>query len=965
MTDTDVIHILLIDDQPIVKTLINRMLATNSGHDMALHYVQDSQDAVSKAQEIQPVVILLDLMMPGIDGLEILRRLRRQPVTQDVPVIMLSSVDAPQQKAEAFALGANDYVIKLPDQVEMLARLRYHGTARQLQIRQQQAAIELEQQRDRLVEMVQLVQERTDQLEETLDTLKIRENDLKSILETALDAIITMDQEGYITGINPAAEKLFGYTRNEIVGRNLADTIIPPEMRDRHNIAIKQHSQNIENHKIVVRRMDVQGVRANGDVIFLEVAVTSVVSHGRLIYTGFMHDVTERKQLVKSLEETLSVAEAANRAKSDFLANMSHEIRTPMNAIIGMTDLVLHTTLNEEQREHLNIVQNASQSLLELINSILDLSKIEAGKIIMEQIPFDLRGRVESACETMAIRAHQKGLDLLCWIAPEVPETLIGDPLRLVQVLINLTNNAIKFTSTGEVQIRVERLPSGNTVPLTPENSQPVELLFSVSDTGVGIPPELTHKIFERFTQADGSVTRQFGGTGLGLTITQHLVGMMGGKVRVESEENKGSIFRFNALFQVGHREKSVQGRVMEDRGTEANLCQFSDLSVLIGYGSWDGREILAKLLAECGATSQNVSDSLGLVAALDAAQQSGFSYDLLILDHELLDGEQPIPDEVSSHAGWKQRAVVLLPTILSLSDVRGWERFKSVVSLRKPVKKFSLLRAINKLLNPEPIQEDVPVVVPTFQEFGWRRPLHILLVEDLVNNQKLAMAVLERAGHTVVLACHGREAMELFASNPFDLLLMDLYMPEMDGYEATRRIRTGAQTGLSSPNVPIIAVTSHAMEEERKRCLEAGMNGFLRKPYRRQELLDAIAPFLAERAPSQKLPGALTKTVLKPVDLPKETLEENMRLFLAEASTHMEFLGKGVTDKNPLRTSKEAEWLKNASASVGAVQLKIKAMHLRGKAEMKRWEEVEEGLQILQSDFQAVVAAIEGRFLQ
>ena len=298
--------------------------------------------------------------------------------------------------------------------------------------------------------------------------------------------------------------------------------------------------------------MEVQGLRADGNSIDLEVALTSTMSHGRLVYTGFMHDITARKQLVKSLEETLTVAEMADRSKSEFLANMSHEIRTPLNAILGMTDLVLQTSLQDDQRDYLDIVKNSSQSLLELVNGILDLTKMEMGRIVLASVSFNLDVLLENIGNTMAKHAHKKGLNLFCHIASEVPETVLGDPQRLNQVLVNLVNNAIKFTAQGEVHIGIEHVIS---------NPAKVELLFAVSDTGVGIPKDRIDTIFERFTQGDGSATRQFGGTGLGLTLCKHLVEKMGGAFTVESEENKGTVFRFNALFLPVQSDKPQPSR--------------------------------------------------------------------------------------------------------------------------------------------------------------------------------------------------------------------------------------------------------------------------------------------------------------------------------------------------------------------------------------------------------------------
>ena len=521
------IEVLVVDDSRSFRSFLVQFLTR---YGFLVLQAEGGREALALLAQHSIRLVLTDYQMPEMDGFQLIKKIRALYSRHTLAIIGLSSQGNTELAAQFIKAGANDFLAKPFQNEELFCRV-----SQNIEIIEKQYELE------------NLVQERTQKLEETMDQLKIRENNLQSILETALDAIISMDQDGVVTHFNPAAEQLFGYAKESVIGRTVAECIIPPGLREKHTFALQHLTDNRQNHQKITRRLEVQGMRADGNSVDLEIALTSMLSHGRLVYTGFMHDITARKQLVKSLEETLSVAEAANRSKSEFLANMSHEIRTPLNAILGMTDLVLQTALQDEQREYLDIVQHSSQSLLELVNAILDLTKMETGQIVLASVSFDVGVLVENIGKTMAQHAHKKGLDLFCHIPSEVPETVLGDPQRLNQVLVNLVNNAIKFTAQGEVHIGIEGVVSHPTQ---------LEIRFAVSDTGIGIPPERVHTIFDRFTQGDGSATRQFGGTGLGLTLCKHLVEKMGGVFTVESEQNKGSIFRFHALFHPVQSDK-------------------------------------------------------------------------------------------------------------------------------------------------------------------------------------------------------------------------------------------------------------------------------------------------------------------------------------------------------------------------------------------------------------------------
>ncbi|MBF0190970.1 MAG: response regulator [Magnetococcales bacterium] len=787
---------------------------------------------------------------------------------------------------------------------------------------------------------------------ETHAELKDREKRLHLNQESALDAIITIDDAGRVVELNPAAEEMFGFSRETCLGKDLAHYIIPPEYRQAHAQALLGHAHGLESSPHLKRRVELPGLRADGQIIDLEVGLVEIHLGGKRFYTAFMHDITERKQLMKSLKETLEVAESASRMKSEFLANMSHEIRTPMNTIIGLTDLILTTRLSaQDQRHYLEVIQKSSDSLLELINSILDLSKIDAGMLTLERIPFDLSGQIENACDALAIKAYQKELELYCHLADDVPSTLLGDPLRLKQVLINLINNAIKFTSEGEVVLRVSLAGPDEVSMVHPDFKEDIWLHFAIVDTGVGIAAEKQALVFERFTQADGSTTRRFGGTGLGLTISKHLVFMMDGTIWLESEADKGSIFHFTARFGVSRRGR--MGREGDERRSDPGGAALEGVRVLLADPHATGRIIVRGILVAAGA---EVVEAEGVEAVRDrleqAATSSGRGFDLWIIDDGLL------PDSLNLLAALELRSGVLVPdkVVFFLSPTVDADEVMSVNGLpnatvvRKPVWKFRLIKAIRHALGLGPKVDEAGLAAAHVSRP--MIPLNILLVEDNAQNQKLATLILEQAGHTVTIVSNGQEALLRLGQHAHDLILMDLQMPEMDGMEATRQIRHGdPATLMVSPQIPIIAVTAKTMGEEEKQCFDLGMSGYLRKPYRSSELLEVIAKVI-RRHPlpaRQAVPGAMP-SVLKAVELEEAVWVEKSLTFLAQFPRCLEALQQAVASHNEVGVGKSVQRLSELSREIGAWKVSTQALRLRGGAEQKQWEQAGEALVKLES---------------
>jgi PAS domain S-box-containing protein len=678
---------------------------------------------------------------------------------------------------------------------------------------------------DQFNSMLDRIQQRDVAIQNAHDDLERRVEErtsyLNALIENSPLAIMVSDSAEKIQLCNPAFEQLFHYSRAEIIGRPADGLLADPNLlAEARNISLGTLGGTPVT--LVTQRM-----RKDRSLVDVELHGVPLVVNGQVVGSlRIYQDISVRKRAEAAMQQAKEAAEASSRAKSEFLANMSHEIRTPMNGIMGMTELVLDTELDSEQRQYLKMAKSSADALLSLINDILDFSKIEAGKLEIDAIDFNLGDLIGDTMKALSIRAHQKALELVYDLQPDLPDALVGDPGRLRQVIVNLVGNAIKFTECGEVVLHV--LADSRT-------DNDIQLHFTVSDTGIGIPPEKQTAIFEAFTQADGSMSRTYGGTGLGLTISSRLVALMSGRIWVESEPGKGSRFHFTVRFGL---QKSP-GRTIVPR----NPAILSDMRVLVVDDNATNRQILLHMLANLHAQPTSVESGAKAIICLREAHGSDRNFPLILLDAHMpeMDGFA-LAECIKRNPEWGSATIMMLSSAGQRGDAKRCRELGVAAYLTKPVRQGELLDAILTALGTKQIKEaPAPLVTRhSIREAG--NHLSILLAEDNAVNRLLAVRLLEKRGHTVTVAGNGKEALAALEKQSFDLVLMDVQMPEMDGFEATAAIREKEKH--SGSHLPVIAMTAHAMVGDRERCLAAGMDDYITKPIRIDELTSLLVRY-------------------------------------------------------------------------------------------------------------------------
>ena len=781
----------------------------------------------------------------------------------------------------------------------------------------------------------------------------------RAITEASLDSIVTIDEDGTILEFNPAAERTFGIPASEAIGQRASTLLFPERIRDAQTQALRDLLADTETGSLAERSEAIAVRRTeNGSAEFpAEVALIAIHSAGRRMVAAHVRDIGDRKAAETAMRQAKDAAEATSRSKSDFLANMSHEIRTPMNAIIGMTELTLDTPLDNEQREYLGLVKTSANSLLGIINDILDFSKIEAGKLDFEHIDFSLRDCVALAVRTLQQRADEKNLRLTAQVAPTVPDNLIGDPHRLRQVLINLISNGIKFTEHGEVRVLVE--PGADAGSGDPGK---IELAFSVLDTGVGIPPEKQSLIFEAFSQADTSTTRRYGGTGLGLTISAQLVQAMGGRIGVTSTPGEGSTFRFTARFEAGQASP-----VLDEQ------AHLEGLPVLVAVDNSAERATLVELLGQWRMKPVTVSDASGALREQARATADNKPFKVVLISTQLPDIEGFDLAEAILSAAAPPPCIVMLAGEGRRGDGARCREMGISAYLPMPIMASDLLNAI--LLSVEPIDDntgnsssaDRSPLITRHSLREQKRQLRILLAEDNVVNQTLALRLLGKLGHQADVASNGKEALDLHARNRYDLVLMDVQMPIMGGFDATARIREREAAGAA--RTPIVAMTAHAMKGDRERCLEAGMDGYLSKPVHAPDLVEVLIQHTGRGDPAPPPPSEPNsisgpvferQKVLFNLGGDEELLEQLIGMYIEDEPRLFADIEAAVIEGDAEALHNAAHALKGAVSNFCAGRAQTGAMHLERIGREKRMADAPQALETLRTELAALRRAFE-----
>ena len=904
----------------------------------------------------------------------------------------------------------------------------------------------------------------------------------RAIIESTLDCIIMADENGRIVEFNPAAERTFGWSRDEALGKDFQELLFPESQQERPKENLERYIKTREEGSLLGRRVESIAVRKTGTEFIAEMSIQPNQLNGKPVFMIFLRDITERKRseqalnherylldnLMNNLPDSIyfkdkqsrflrvskamlrkfgqvdasavigktdhdffsaehadqaladerkvmeskrpiigqqeketwadgsvtwvtttklplydaegnvvgtfgissditrqkmaedaiikakEAAEAASKAKSDFLANMSHEIRTPMNAIIGMTELVLDTPLTVTQRDYLTTVAESGEALLTLLNDILDFSKIEAGKLDLERTEFELRECIGDTMKSLALRAHRKGLEIAYHLAPEICEYLEGDPNRLRQIIVNLVGNAIKFTERGEVLLDIA---------LESQDEDSATLRFSVRDTGIGIPDDKLESIFEAFEQADTSMTRRFGGTGLGLAISSRLVELMGGRIRVESVLGQGSTFYFSARFQKAPDAPRLRSMPP---------ASISGTRVLVVDDNATNRRILEEMLVNWEMVPTCVSSARAAVASIRDAYLEEDPFGLVLTDVNMPDVDGfMLAEQVKNDPELGSTVIMMLTSGDRPGDVARCEELGAAAYLMKPIKQSELFDAIICALG---------IITPDEDENGRDRELapipqlKILLAEDSLANQKLAVGVLEKWGHTVSVANNGREAVAAVSAQDFDVVLMDVQMPEMDGLQATRAIREAERK--TGKHVVILAMTAHAMKGDKERCLEAGMDSYISKPVRAALLHQALkeiaeqhgtpagGPALPAEFPAQKPESKLNwSEALESVGGDVELLREVMEALIFETREILGQLPGSIERRDLVETRRLAHTIKGAfrmlrpcGAHDLAERLEFSAKEGNATAAASTFEELKEELDLALPEISAFV---------
>ncbi|HEU5157425.1 MAG TPA: response regulator [Streptosporangiaceae bacterium] len=814
-------------------------------------------------------------------------------------------------------------------------------------------------------------------IESTRADVRRMEREAQTIIDSAPDAFVGSDEIGRVTRWNRRAEEMFGWSRQEALGRPVAELFIP----ERHHWILDAMLQGTDRG-ILGQRREVTARRKDGSEFAVELELWRLEDSRASTYNAFLTDISQRKALERALVAARDEAVEAAQAKSRFLATMSHEIRTPMNGVIGLTDLLLETPLNQSQRRYADGIQTAGAALLSIINDILDFSKLEAGKITIEQTTFDLSLLVEEVTEVFANGAEEKGLELIADCDPTMPERFVGDPTRLRQIMLNFTSNALKFTNQGEIIVRVypdrEPSPDADTVPVRLE----------VVDTGIGIPAEKREQLFEPFTQADVSTTREFGGSGLGLAICYRLTEAMGGLIGVDSTPGEGSTF----WCVIPLRRAPEHAAAMPPPGPR-------DLRVLVVDDNESNRHVLEGQLRGWTMRPTSVGDGRDALEALRAAADHDAPFALAVIDMTMpgMDGIE-LGETITTDSRIPPLDLVLL-TSVNAPDPEAARDAGFVATLPKPVRRSRLHEILAEVTTTgRPGERPAPARPPAATEPEFRPPTqgNVLVVEDNEINQAVAMGFLARLGYRADVAANGRQALDKIAKNRYGAVLMDCQMPIMDGYTATTELR---RREGPARHTPVIAMTAGALAENRDRCLAAGMDDFIPKPIGQDALATALSRWMPHtgpngppsppgaaapapgpeapgpEAPGPEAPGPEAGESVQPAsesirerldelggsdsDQGREALTRIASMFITREGADIEELAGAVARQDSAAIQRCAHRIKGAAANIGATAMSAAAREVENIGKQRRPESAPDALDRLRHEFRQASEAL------